>query len=341
VALFQYLSGFGNEFSSEDPCCPGALPEGQNNPQVCPYGLYTEQLSGYAFTCTQPSNKMSWFYRILPFVRHKLYTAMHCGSLTDNWDEVEPDPNQLQLLPFSITKSIKPSAGDTKSHNRIGIHMFTCNTSMVDSCFNNSDGDSHWSHWLIIPLTLFSLSSPILLTCPSPHLHVPCVLQKELRFSGDVFGETRGYVLEVCQPGTHRCVATGYTVINKYQGKLFSSQQMCDFSPFNLVTWHGNYTPNKYNLDIFMVIKCVDPSIFTVLTAKSTRPGLTIADFVIFPPRWGVADHTFRPPYYHTTMRPRRRASSMMTPHGPDGDYFDMAVTKWGLETCQRLDKSY
>ncbi|CDQ86040.1 unnamed protein product [Oncorhynchus mykiss] len=90
---------------------------------------------------------------------------------------------------------------------------------------------------------------------------------------------------------------------------------MCDFSPFNLVTWHGNYTPNKYNLDIFMVIKCVvfdhalrtsdtgkkseDPSIFTVLTAKSTRPGVTIADFVIFPPRWGVADHTFRPPYYH------------------------------------------
>lgn len=42
-----------------------------------------------------------------------------------------------------------------------------------------------------------------------------------------------------------------------------------------------------------------DPSIFTVLTAKSTRPGVAIADFVIFPPRWGVADHTFRPPYYH------------------------------------------
>uniref|UniRef100_A0A8C7RI67 Homogentisate 1,2-dioxygenase n=1 Tax=Oncorhynchus mykiss TaxID=8022 RepID=A0A8C7RI67_ONCMY len=253
VALFQYLSGFGNEFSSEDPCCPGALPEGQNNPQVCPYGLYTEQLSGYAFTCTQPSNKMSWFYRILPFVRHKLYTAMHCGSLTDNWDEVEPDPNQLQLLPFSITKSIKPSAGDTKSHNRIGIHMFTCNTSMVDRCV------------LMYSPTFLPLAVPqqgeIVITTEFGKMMVEpneiCVIQKELRFSGDVFGETRGYVLEVCQPGTHRCVATGYTVINKYQGKLFSSQQMCDFSPFNLVTWHGNYTPNKYNLDIFMVIKCV------------------------------------------------------------------------------------
>ena len=48
--IFQYQSGFGNEFASEDPRCPGALPEGQNSPQKCPYGLYAEQLSGSAFT---------------------------------------------------------------------------------------------------------------------------------------------------------------------------------------------------------------------------------------------------------------------------------------------------
>merc|ERR1712168_1607076 len=85
---YKYLSGFGNEFSSEDPRCPGSLPEGQNNPQVCPYGLYAEQLSGSAFTCPRPANKRSWFYRILPSVKHKPFTSVPCGDLTENWNEV-------------------------------------------------------------------------------------------------------------------------------------------------------------------------------------------------------------------------------------------------------------
>uniref|UniRef100_A0A674EQ15 Homogentisate 1,2-dioxygenase n=1 Tax=Salmo trutta TaxID=8032 RepID=A0A674EQ15_SALTR len=258
-----------------------ALLSQQNNPQVCPYGLYAEQLSGYTFTCPRPTNKRSWFYRILPFVCHKLYTAMHCGSLTEKWDEVEPDPNQgLHTL---------CGAGDTKSRNGISIHMFTCNTSTnTQVCFNNSDGDflivaqqgkilittefgkmmvepneicviqvrrQHLSISAVpftcvkthlIPLTFFSLSSPDSLTHPL-HLSIP-------------------------SPACSLCVTAGYTVINKYQGKLFSSQQ--DFSPFNVVAWHGNYTPNNYNLENFMVVNCVafdhvDPSIFTVLTAKS------------------------------------------------------------------------
>ncbi|KAJ4925103.1 hypothetical protein JOQ06_017840, partial [Pogonophryne albipinna] len=100
-----YMSGFGNDLSSEDPRCPGSLPEGQNNPQVCPYGLYSEQLSGSAFTCPRPANKRSWFYRILPSVKHKPFTAVPCGNLTENWNEVEPDPNQMRWLPFTIPKS--------------------------------------------------------------------------------------------------------------------------------------------------------------------------------------------------------------------------------------------
>ncbi|TMS08863.1 Homogentisate 1,2-dioxygenase [Larimichthys crocea] len=180
---------------------------------------------------------------------------------------------------------------------------------MVDRCFNNSDGD-----FLIVPQ-----QGEILITTEFGKMMVEpneiCVIQQGMRFSVDVFGETRGYILEVYGTSFElpdlgpivawyedRQVATGYTIINKYQGKLFTCQQ--DFSPFNVVAWHGNYTPYKYNLKNFMVINCVafdhaDPSIFTVLTAKSTRPGVAIADFVIFPPRWGVADHTFRPPYYH------------------------------------------
>ncbi|MCJ8745883.1 hypothetical protein PDJAM_G00135410 [Pangasius djambal] len=423
MAGLKYLSGFGNEFASEDPRCPGALPEGQNSPQVCPYGLYAEQLSGSAFTCPRGTNKRSWLYRILPSVQHKPFTPITCGNLTDDWNEVEPNPNQLLWMPFIITKALEKKvdfveglhticgAGDSKSRNGIAIHIYTCNTSMIDRCFQNSDGD-----FLIVPQ-----QGEILVTTEFGKMMVEpneiCVIQHGMRFSVDVFGETRGYVLEVY--GAHfelpdlgpiganglanprdfltpvawfedRTVASGYTIINKYQGKLFSCQQ--DFSPFNVAAWHGNYAPYKYNLENFMVINCVafdhaDPSIFTVLTAKSTRPGVAIADFVIFPPRWGVADHTFRPPYYHRNcmsefmglikghyeakeggFRPGGASlHSIMTPHGPDADCFEknstaklkpervaegtmafmfessfsMAVTKWGLETCQRLDKSY
>ncbi|XP_051737953.1 homogentisate 1,2-dioxygenase isoform X1 [Ctenopharyngodon idella] len=423
MAGLKYMSGFGNEFASEDPRCPGSLPEGQNNPQVCPYGLYNEQLSGSAFTCPRSTNKRSWLYRILPSVRHKPFTPMSCGDLTENWNEVEPDPNQLRWKPFNIPKSSEKKvdfisglhtvcgAGDSKSRNGIAIHMYTCNTSMTDKCFQNADGD-----FLIVPQ-----QREILITTEFGKMMVEpneiCVIQQGMRFSVDVFGETRGYILEVF--GAHfelpdlgpiganglanprdfqtpvawyedRTVATGYTIVNKYQGKLFSCQQ--DFSPFNVVAWHGNYTPYKYNLENFMAINCVafdhaDPSIFTVLTAKSTRPGVAIADFVIFPPRWGVADHTFRPPYYHRNCMSEfmglikghyeakeegfqpggASLHSIMTPHGPDVDCFEknstavlkpervaegtmafmfessfsMAVTKWGLDTCHRLDKNY
>uniref|UniRef100_A0A8C2E3M9 Homogentisate 1,2-dioxygenase n=1 Tax=Cyprinus carpio TaxID=7962 RepID=A0A8C2E3M9_CYPCA len=388
--VLKYMSGFGNEFASEDSRCPGSLPEGQNNPQVCPYGLYAEQLSGSAFTCPRSTNKRSWLYRILPSVRHKPFTPMSCGDLTENWNEVEPDPNQLRWKPFNIPKSSEKKV-DFISVNKI------------HSC------------------TYLPQQGEILITTEFGKMMVEpneiCVIQQGMRFSVDVFRETRGYILEVF--GAHfelpdlgpiganglanprdfqtpvawyedRTVATGYTIVNKYQGKLFSCQQ--DFSPFNVVAWHGNYTPYKYNLENFMVINCVafdhaDPSIFTVLTAKSTRPGVAIADFVIFPPRWGIADHTFRPPYYHRNCMSEfmglikghyeakeegfqpggASLHSIMTPHGPDVDCFEknstavlkpervaegtmafmfessfsMAVTKWGLDTCHCLDKSY
>ncbi|KAM4796733.1 homogentisate 1,2-dioxygenase [Rhinophrynus dorsalis] len=423
MAELKYMSGFGNEFASEDPRCPGSLPEGQNNPQVCPYGLYAEQLSGSAFTCPRSTNKRSWLYRILPSVRHKPFVPYtEQQNLTHNWDEVEPDPNQLRWDSFEIPKATEKKqdfvtglhtlcgAGDTRSRNGIAIHIYTCNTSMIDRCFYNSDGD-----FLIVP----QQGKLLILTEFGKMMVEPneiCVIQQGMRFSVEIFGESRGYILEVF--GVHfelpdlgpiganglanprdfltpvawyedRTVESGYTVISKYQGKLFTSKQ--DFSPFNVVAWHGNYTPYKYNLENFMVINCVafdhaDPCIFTVLTAKSVRPGVAIADFVIFPPRWGVANHTFRPPYYHRNcmsefmglIKGQYEAKesfqpggaslhSAMTPHGPDNECFEkaskaklvpervadgtmsfmfesslsMAVTKWGLHTCQRLVKDY
>ena len=141
------------------------------------------------------------------------------------------------------------------------------------------------------------------------------------RFSIEVTGPTRGYILEVYD--THfqlpnlgpiganglaaprdflsptaafenREIPTGYQIISKYQGALFVAMQY--HSPFDVVAWHGNYTPYKYNLDRFMVINAVsfdhaDPSIFTVLTCPSTRQGVAVADFVIFPPRYVCTVH--------------------------------------------------
>ncbi|KAJ7400385.1 homogentisate 1,2-dioxygenase [Pitangus sulphuratus] len=284
----QYLSGFGNEHVSEDPRCPGALPEGQNNPQVCPYGLYAEQLSGSAFTCPRATNKRSWLYRILPSVCHKPFKPLEEGHLTHDWDEIEPDPNQLRWKPFEIPKASQNKidfvsglytlcgAGEPRGRNGIAVHIFVCNTSMVDRCLYNSDGD-----FLIVPQ-----QGKLLITTEFGKMLVEpneiCVIQQGMRFSVEVFGETRGYILEVY--GAHfelpdlgpiganglanprdflvpvawyedRQVPGGYTVISKYQGKLFAAQQ--DFSPFNVVAWHGNYTPYKYHLEKFMVINAV------------------------------------------------------------------------------------
>ena len=51
---YSYVSGFGSHFESE--ALEGALPRGQNSPQVCPYRLYAEQLSGSAFTMARHQN---------------------------------------------------------------------------------------------------------------------------------------------------------------------------------------------------------------------------------------------------------------------------------------------
>src|SRR6187397_3307221 len=73
----RYLSGFGNELASE--ALPGVLPEGQNAPQKPPRGLYTEQLSGTAFTAPRAENRRSWLYRIRPSAMHKPFRRIDTG----------------------------------------------------------------------------------------------------------------------------------------------------------------------------------------------------------------------------------------------------------------------
>lgn len=380
LSAYKYMSGFGNDFASEDPRCPGALPAGQNSPQVCPYGLYAEQLSGSAFTCPRLCNKKSWLYRILPAVKHTPFSPMESGYFTNDWSE-PPNPNQLRWRPFDIPKKETSSvdfvdglsticgAGSAIDRKGVAVHVYTCNTSMVDKCFYNADG-----HFLIVPQKgALDITTEFGKMLVKPN--EICVIQQGIRFSVNVDGEARGYICEVFGsqfrlPDLGPIGANGlanprdfltptawyedrdcdFTVVGKFQGKLFSAKQ--DHSPFNVVAWHGNYAPYKYDLSNFMVINSVsfdhpDPSIFTVLTSPSLEPGVAIADFVIFPPRWSVQEHTFRPPYYHRNcmsefmglihgayeakeegfMPGGASLHSMMTPHGPDMMCFEKATT--------------
>lgn len=94
------MSGFGSHFSSEDSRCPNALPDGQNTPQKCPYGLYAEQLSGTAFTAPRKENARTWFYRINPSAKHQPFKPYETTVkyLSHNWDEQKPNPNQVNII---------------------------------------------------------------------------------------------------------------------------------------------------------------------------------------------------------------------------------------------------
>ncbi|XP_025156042.1 homogentisate 1,2-dioxygenase isoform X3 [Harpegnathos saltator] len=319
-----YLTGFGCEFSSEDERCPGALPARQNNPQKCPYGLYAEQLSGTAFTAPRFENKRSWFYRMRPSAVHrpfKPFSEAHGAEchLTNDWNKTHPNPNQLRWKTFDVPTRRDPEvdlveglhtvcgAGDPKMRQGVVVHVYLCNASMKDRAFYNADGD--------FLIGANGLANP-------RDFQTPVAWYEDREVD--------------------------YEIVCKYQGKLFVAGQ--GHSPFDVVAWHGNYVPYKYDLDRFMVVNSVsfdhcDPSIFTVLTCPTNKPGTAAADFVIFPPRWSVQEHTFRPPYYHRNcmsefmglIKGRYEAKedgfqaggatlhSIMTPHGPDARCFEAA----------------
>ncbi|KAL7746541.1 hypothetical protein RI367_008068 [Sorochytrium milnesiophthora] len=381
---YKYLSGFGSHFSSE--AREGALPASQNSPQVCPYGLYAEQLSGTAFTVPRVHNQRSWLYRIRPSVCHtpfKKFDALNkhhsVRSFSDD-DECEATPNQLRWSPFDIPEEKSErvhfvqglatlcGAGDPKTRSGLGVHVYACNADMTDAAFFNSDGDM-----LLVPQ-----QGALNIRTEFGWLYVEpneiAVIQRGVRFQVMLpDGPSRGYILEVYSghfelPDLGPIGANGlanprdflhptasfeereaeFVVYNKYCNAYWQSTQ--DHSPFNVVAWHGNYAPYKYDLARFNAMNTVsydhpDPSIFTVLTCRSNTPGVAVADFVIFPPRWAVGEHTFRPPYFHRNCMSEFMGlingayeakqegflpgggslHSIMTPHGPDAPTFQQA----------------
>lgn len=378
----HYHSGFGNHFSSEAK--PGALPSDQNNPLLCPFGLYAEQISGTSFTAPRRLNQRSWLYRIKPSVTHEPFhprSPPHRRLVGDfNPSNSSANPTQLRWKPADHPDSPTDfvdglytvcGAGSAFLRHGYAIHMYTANKSM-DGAFCNADGD-----FLMVPQ-----EGRLWITTECGKLQVSpgeiVVIPQGFRFSINLpDGPSRGYVAEIF--GTHfqlpdlgpiganglaaarhfltpkawfeDCIHPGYTIVQKFGGELFTAKQ--DFSPFNVVAWHGNYVPYKYDLNMFCPFNTVlidhgDPSINTVLTAPSDKPGVALLDFVIFPPRWLVAEHTFRPPYYHRNCMSEfmglifgqyeakadgflpggASLHSCMTPHGPDTKSYEATIAQ-------------
>jgi homogentisate 1,2-dioxygenase len=328
----MYLSGFNNEFTTE--ALEGALPEGRNSPQRVKYGLYAEQLSGAPFTVPRGMQKRSWLYRIRPSVLHEPFSAIDCGSLAGSFNDVPVSPNQLRWDPLPLPEeptdlvqglTTIAGNGDPLSASGIAIHIYSANRSMTERYFYDADGDL-----LIVPergALILRTEMGVVDIKPGEIALIPRGVRFRVELVGD---EARGYVCEnfglpfrlpdlgpigsngLANPRDFLAPVAAYEelegdfeLVTKFGGRLWSAR--IDHSPLDVVAWHGNYTPYKYDLSRFNTINTVsfdhpDPSIFTVLTSPTDTVGTANCDFVIFPPRWMVGEDTFRPPYFHRNI---------------------------------------
>lgn len=378
LAPLDYQSGFRNQFSTE--VLPGALPLGQNSPQRCPYGLYAEQFSGSAFTAPRHQNLRSWLYRIRPSVVQSAYRPLPERQVeTAPLAKAAADPNQMRWDPLSIpteptdfidglfTVAVN---GDAGTQTGCGVHRYAANTDMTKRFFYNADGEL-----LIVPQlgTLIVRTEMGVLEVASGEIVViPRGIKFQVRL-GQGCDAIRGYVCEnygnpLELPGLGPIGANGlanprdfltpvaayedttgeFELVAKFSGRFWVTE--LGHSPLDVVAWHGNVAPYKYDLARFNTINTVsfdhpDPSIFTVLTSASDTPGMANIDFVIFPPRWMVAENTFRPPYFHRNLMSEfmglihgeydakaegfipggASLHNCMSPHGPDADTFAKA----------------
>ena len=376
-----YMPGFGNEFETE--ALEGALPVGRNSPQRCAYGLYAEQISGSPFTAPRASNQRSWLYRMRPTVRHvanlrRRFDLAHFRSAPTldesglplapmRWDPAPiPDDAGTWLAGLRTIAT----GGDVHTRDGFAIHTYAVTESMEREVFCNADGEM-----LIVPEVgrlRFFTELGVIDAAPSEIVRIPRGMKYKVLLNGD--DRARGYVCEnygaaftcpergpigangLANPRDFLTPVAAYEerdgvvhrVVVKWCGQFHAGE--IDHSPLDVVAWHGNYAPYKYDLRHYSPVGSIrtdhpDPSIFTVLTAPSGEPGTANIDFVIFPPRWLVAEDTFRPPWYHLNVmsefmglvegvydakpkgfRPGGMSiHNMMVPHGPDADAFHAA----------------
>ena len=326
------MSGFGNEFATE--ALAGALPRGRNSPQRCPFGLYAEQFSGTAFTAPRAANRRSWLYRIRPAVTHQAFQRFKHRHLDERADDAPASPNQLRWDPVSIPaeptdfiEGLVPMAGNgaPEAHAGCAIYVFAANRSMQRRFFYDADGEL-----LIVP----QLGTLILDTELGRIRLGPqeiAVIPRGLRFRVDLpDGEARGYVCEnfgasfklpdlgpigsnglanardfLTPQARYEDIDETCELIGKFAGSLWAAKM--DHSPLDVVAWHGNNAPYKYDLRRFNAMGSVsydhpDPSIFLVLHSPSDTAGTSNIDFVVFPPRWLAMENTFRPPWFHRNV---------------------------------------
>ncbi len=372
-----YMSGFGNGFESE--ALPGALPVGRNSPQRCAYGLYAEQLSGSPFTAPRASNERSWLYRIRPTVAHigdfekvdpGLWRSAPCAETELPIQPLRWSPIPLPSEPVTFLQGVRTitTAGDAEAQSGMAAHVYLVTASMVDDYFYNADGEllfvpqsgrlRLWTEFGIIDIEPGEIA----------------VIPRGVKFRVELpDGPARGYLCENYGgafalpergPIGANCLANPrdfLTPVAAYEEKDVASRMhvkwggtmwrcALDYSPLDVVAWHGNYAPYKYDLRRYSPVGPIlfdhaDPSIFTVLTSPSDTPGTANIDFVIFPDRWLVAEDTFRPPWYHMNImsefmgliygqydaKPQGfvpggfSLHNQMLPHGPDFEAFETA----------------
>ena len=369
-----YQSGFANEFASE--AIAGTLPEGRNSPQRVAHGLYAEQLSGTAFTAPRHTNRRSWLYRIRPAAGHQPFAMQQSRKFHNVFDEVPTPPDQLRWdplpLPATPTDFVDglitvAGNGGAATQSGIGVHIYAANRSMQGRFFYDADGEL-----LIVPqLGRLKIATELGVLEIEPQ--EIAVIPRGVRFRIELLDpEARGYVAEnfgallrlpelgpigsnglanardfLTPVAAYEDVDGDFELIAKFQGNLWSAK--IDHSPLDVVGWHGNYAPYKYDLRRFNTIGSIsydhpDPSIFTVLTSPSDTPGTANLDFVIFPPRWLVAEDTFRPPWFRNVASEfmglvhgaydakaggfvpgGASLHNCMSGHGPDAASFDKA----------------
>ncbi len=332
TSKLSYLTGFGGHFETE--AVPGALPKGRNSPQRPAFGLYAEQLSGSAFTAPRHENRRSWLYRMRPTADHRPYSRYQGAARFSAGPAEGPvAPNRLRWDPpadlpadadFVDGLVAMMTNRDPSELSGVAIHLYRAGRSMSDRVFANADGEL-----LVIPqsgtLRMFTEMGRMDIAPGWVGL-----IPRGVRFRVDVDGDAHGYVAEnygalfrlpelgpigsnglanardfETPVAAYEDVERPCEVVQKYQGALWTT--MLDHSPLDVVAWHGNFAPCRYELARFNAIGTVtfdhpDPSIFTVLTSPSETPGRANADFVIFPPRWMVAENTFRPPWFHRNV---------------------------------------
>ena len=371
----RYQSGFGNQFATE--ALPGALPVGRNSPQRCAYGLYAEQLSGTAFTALRADNRRSWLYRIRPSAMHRQFERIDAKRIVSDFGKVATPPDQLRWNPLPMPAEptdfidgIVTMAGNGDPHAQSGaaIHLYAANRSMQRRVFYNADGEM-----LVVPQSgrqRFVTEFGVIDAEPQEIVVIP----RGVRFRVELLdAEARGYICEnyganfrlpdlgpigsnglanardfLTPVAAYEDVDAPHELVAKFMGQMWTARM--DHSPIDVVAWHGNYAPYKYDLRRFNAIGSIshdhpDPSIFLVLHSASDAPGVSNIDFVIFPPRILAMQDTFRPPWFHRNVASEfmglvhgaydakaegfvpggASLHNSMTGHGPDAETFEKA----------------